>query len=273
MPSKKIWSSLFCAVLFYSGKCQTSDTLISVGTYSLHFTIIKGKGIPVLFESGNGDDGTVWKELLAELHDSTGATLITYDRAGLGLSGIDTTSISLLNEVKSLETALGKLGYSKNIFLVCHSFGSYYSTLYAERNKKAVKGAVFIDILSPCYFTKERAKSTKESVSREDWVLLKKEAIGLYYVLKNLEGIYEFTKDKRFPADIPSTVIGADIPPGIVKENEQAEWKECLKSFGTQANHRYIFAKGCRHKVWKDNPTLVADAIVKQYRQVAKPSN
>lgn len=39
------------------GFSQTGDTLIDVGTHRLHFHIIKGKGLPIVFESGGGDDG------------------------------------------------------------------------------------------------------------------------------------------------------------------------------------------------------------------------
>ena len=97
---KKIFSLLFILVLFHLGHAQNIDTLIAVGGYKLHFNILKGKGVPILFESGNGDDATVWKDLLKFIHDSTGATLITYDRAGLGVSGIDTLKINISNEVK-----------------------------------------------------------------------------------------------------------------------------------------------------------------------------
>ena len=75
-------------------------------------------------------------------------------------------------------------------------------------------------------------------------------------------------KDVKFPSEIPATVIGADIPPKIVKENEQNEWKECLKSFGSLPNNQYILAKDCGHKVWKDNPTLVINEITKLYKKV-----
>jgi hypothetical protein len=40
---------------------QTVDTLISVGKYSLHFTIIEGGGTSILFEAGGGNDGAIWK--------------------------------------------------------------------------------------------------------------------------------------------------------------------------------------------------------------------
>ena len=52
------------AIFFVSGaKGQTVDTLINVGTHSLHFTITPGDGTPIIFESGAGNDGSVWSEL------------------------------------------------------------------------------------------------------------------------------------------------------------------------------------------------------------------
>ena len=55
------------------------DTLVDVGGYNIHFNIIKGKGIPILFESGAGDDGTIWKNILKPIQEITGTTLITYE--------------------------------------------------------------------------------------------------------------------------------------------------------------------------------------------------
>ena len=267
---KKLTILLICINILNLINAQAIDTLIDVGGHKLHFNITMGSGTPILFEAGNGDDGSVWQPILADIHKQINATLITYDRAGLGKSEIDTSRISILNEIKALEVGLKRLGYSKSIFVVSHSFGSYYSTLYVRRNREKVKGVVFIDVLTPCYFTKQRAKDTKESISKDDWVIIKKEAIGLYYVLKNLESIYEYTKDKQLPSNIPTTIIGADIPPPIVKENERDEWKTCLKSFGELPNHSYILAKNSGHKVWKDNPRLVMNEIIKLYRQVTK---
>lgn len=96
------------------GFSQTVDTLIDVGTHKLHFNIIKGEGIPIVFESGAGNDGTVWNDLLNPLSQQIGAPLITYDRAGFGQSGIDTANISIASEVENLELALSKLQIEKN---------------------------------------------------------------------------------------------------------------------------------------------------------------
>lgn len=113
---------LFTAV-FIKGQSQIIDTLISVGKYKLHFNIVKGKGVPILFESGAGNDASIWDNLLKPLHDSLGATLITYDREGFGKSELDTTDLNIITEIKGLEIALKKMGFVNKYFLVAHSFG------------------------------------------------------------------------------------------------------------------------------------------------------
>lgn len=264
---KKIFTILFCLTLFHFGQAQIIDTLIDVGGYNLHFNIVKGKGTPILFESGNGSDASDWKSILKQLHDSTEATLITYDRAGLGFSGIDTNKIDLPNEVKTLEVALNKLGYSKKIFLVNHSFGSFYSILFAIRNSQKIKGTVFIEPALPCNYTKKRNKEGNEAVTPELWGRIKKEAVGLYYVLKNYGKIYDLMEKKSFPPKIPVTVIGAENQVFLKTVTYKNEWRECVKAFGNLTNHTYVFAKNCGHTVWEDNPQLVINEIVKLYRQ------
>jgi pimeloyl-ACP methyl ester carboxylesterase len=165
---KKLILLLFSLPVFSVGQSQTIDTLIDVGGHKIHFNILKGKGTPILFEAGNGDDGSVWQPILNDIYNLTNATLITYDRAGLGKSEIDTTKISFQNEINDLEVALKKIGYSKKIFIVCHSFGGYYVSLFTYRNIKKVTGVVCIDIATPCFFTKEWSEQFVKTIKKED---------------------------------------------------------------------------------------------------------
>ncbi|MFN8282773.1 MAG: alpha/beta hydrolase [Chitinophagales bacterium] len=265
---KKIIAVLFCMYCF-AGKAQTIDTFIDVSSHKLHFHIIKGNNSPILFESGNGDDASVWNPLLDQIHTSTGATLITYDRAGLGKSGIDTLHISFKNEIKDLEKALKKLGYAKNLFFVSHSFGGFYSSLYTYRNKKKVKGAVFIDVATPCFFTTDWAKNFTDSIKTEDWNMIKQYKLGLYYVLSNFKNISAYMNDKYLSSATPATLIIAENILPLVKKEEQAKWTDCLRAFGTMPNHQYVVAKDAEHKVWEKQPQLVIDEIVKLYKQVS----
>jgi pimeloyl-ACP methyl ester carboxylesterase len=266
---KKIITTLFCILIFNYGRSQIIDTLVDVGGYKIHFNILKGKGIPILFESGNGDDGTVWKDILSPLHDATGATLITYDRAGLGKSEIDTTSISFENEIKGLETGLKKLGYFQEVFIVSHSFGSFYSSLIAYRTKSKVKGAVFIDVATPCFFTSEWTTGFVDSISSRDWEMIKQYKPGLYYVLSNLQEISIFMRDKFLHYKTPVTLIRAENILSMVKDNEREKWIECLASYGTMENHTYVVAKNSEHKVWEKNPQIVIEETIKLYKQIS----
>jgi pimeloyl-ACP methyl ester carboxylesterase len=251
--------------LYNISHCQTIDTLIDVGKYKLHFNIIKGNGTPILFEAGNGSDASVWKNIAKEIHDTTGTTVISYDRAGLGKSGIDTTNINLITETIGLEKALKKLGYFKKLFLVNHSFGSYYNIIFTTRNKNKIEGAVFIDPALPCNYTKKRNNEGNNKITLELWERIKKEAVGLYYVLKNYEEICDLMETKKFPDKIPATVIAAENQVFLKTETDKKEWKDCVKNFGTLPNHTYVFANNCGHNVWQDNPQLVKNEIVKLF--------
>ncbi len=265
---KKLFILFNFLFAFYVMNSQTKDTLIDVGGHRLHFNIFKGKGTPILFEAGNGDDGSVWEPILKEIHKRTNATLITYDRAGLGKSEIDTTKINFQNEIKDLELSLKKLGYSKKIFIVCHSFGGYYTSLFTNRNPEKVKGVVCIDIATPCFFTKEWSEQFVKSISKEDWRMIKKYKLGLYYVLSNFTSTSIFMSDKFLNSKTKTVMISAENIQPMIKENEKEKWLNCSKLFGTMLNHKYVIAKNSDHKVWEKNPNLIIGEIVKLYKKV-----
>ncbi|MEO6903994.1 MAG: alpha/beta fold hydrolase [Bacteroidia bacterium] len=271
--TKKLKLFLVLILLIHSkGQSQTIDTLINVNGLKMHFVITKGEGIPILFESGNGGDASDWISILDEIHKKTNATLITYDRAGLGKSEIDTTNVNFKQEINNLEKGLKTLGYNKKIFLVSHSFGSFYSSLFAHRNKSEIMGAVFIDVATPCYFTEKWTTDYTNSLKKtEDWKWIKQNKIGLYYVLKQLPKISIYMQDRFIPSSIPLTLIRAEnLPPSsIVKDEERRKWISCLQEFGELPNHRYVVAKNADHIVWEKDPQLVIDEITKLYLKVA----
>lgn len=263
---------LLISFLCYSGsQAQVLDTLINTNGFKMHFNIIKGKGTPIIFESGNGDDASVWKEILQSIHKSTGATLITYDRAGLGSSEIDTLKINFKSEVESLKKGLEKLGYNKNYFLVAHSFGGIYASEFTNISKGKVRGVVFIDVATPCELNIQVSNRVKNAISDENWKLLKQYKIGLYYVLQNLPEIAKYMENRYISNAIPMTLIVADkyVPTEEIGETQQdmINWQKCLKKLGTLPNHKYVTTKDTDHKVWEKDPKTVINEIVKLYEQ------
>jgi hypothetical protein len=76
---------LFIISLSANVVAQRIDTLINVGDkHQLHFTIIKGKNPPILFEAGFGNYADVWKDIATRIAKATEATIITYDRLSNG---------------------------------------------------------------------------------------------------------------------------------------------------------------------------------------------
>ncbi|MGF7023396.1 alpha/beta fold hydrolase [Sphingobacterium sp. HSC-15S19] len=236
-------------------KAQLRDTMVNVGNHSLHFTLMEEKGIPIVFESGAGNDASVWRKLLEPLSSKLGAPLITYDRAGFGKSEIDTVNISLTNEVKDLKTALQQLGYRDRYFFVAHSFGGNYTMKFVTNNPGQVVGTVMIDIVSPYLMTMERSKSLKSEYASE-LDNIKKESLGFYHLVLNYEA---------------STAVLHEVAgKSPFEEPDRSLFIAALKKFADQKNNRrYLLAQNAEHHVFYDEPDLVMDEIVKLYQKTA----
>lgn len=242
------------------------DTLVNIGEHKIHFNIIEGKGIPILFESGAGDDGTVWNDLLKPLHDITGTTLITYDRAGFGKSEINPTiktdeGHGILNGIEELEMALKKLGYFDVLIIVSHSYGGFYATLFSARNPDKVKYNIRIDSVLEGWYTDEVLKK----IESENVPPKTKGTLGIYYLVTNYTNTVRLMRNIEFPASVP--VI--DIWSPIQRHHTDEEWKLLIetheKFVNSETNREGIVAKGSGHYVFIDNPKLAINAIIKAY--------
>ncbi len=271
MKIRSFKNSGFILLFFFKTVCslsQTIDTLVDVGGYKLHFHIVKGKEMPILFEAGGGEDATTWKKILLPIANKTGATLIAYDRTGFGQSTFDTDKHGILNGIKGLETGLQKLGFNGNIMLVAHSQGGLYATLYASRHVDKVKAAVLIDITTACFYEKNRLAATQQSIDKKNNDSLKRVRPGIYYQGADFSNNINFVRSISFPATIPVTdFVSEHTPFSNVKDS--ADWKRCHQEFVAIAtNRRGIIAYKCGHFIFNDNPPLVINAIVRMYAEV-----
>ncbi len=235
----------------YGGMAQSKESLVDVGGYQLHFTIIPGKGTPILFESGGGNDGSIWQGITPTIAEITEATIICYDRAGLGKSTIDSTQIGIENEIQGLETALKQLGYNKDIILVCHSLGGFYNTIYAARHPRQVKGIVFIDANLASFFTEEQFEQMKASLQFRNTV--------------------EAVRNNPLPPHIPVIDIVAER---MFEGTPNADrWKKCHADFVSGSlNRKGIMAEETGHYVFLSNRQLAINAIVTMYANQANPA-
>ena len=268
---------VFC---FYQGHSQSNDTLVDVGKYKLHFNIIKGHGTPILFESGSGNDGTIWKDIIQPIAEITGTTIITYDRAGLGKSIIKSSDSkieenSMLDNVIALEEALKKLGYDEDIILVAHSLGGFYATLFASRNEEKVKSVVFIDASLASFYTKAFVNKLNGVISDEFLKKLKDEKIGLYYEIKNIENSIELLQKANFPSSVPVIDLVASSPYNPFKnEADKNRWIKGHQGFVKDSpNSVLVTINNASHYAFKDNPNFIIYEVTKAYANTLEVSN
>lgn len=247
----------FCLLRPYC-KAQTLDTVLDVGSgYRMHFSIIKGKRPPILFESGFGNGGDVWKNITPKIAKATEATIITYDRLTYG-ENTKNYLISLETETKALEVGLIKLGYvNKNIMLVAHSLGGMYCSFYASRHPIDVKAAVFIDDADICSLTThfEKVKITEQDTIEQ-------------YLFEMLNAVKKHT----MPLDIPLTDIVADTHFDD-EGRPDSTWLSCHKNFVAQSSTRkLLLAYNVGHYVFVENPSIVINSIITQYAEHLAPN-
>ncbi|RYU92694.1 alpha/beta fold hydrolase [Emticicia agri] len=228
------------------------DTLVNVGTHQLHFRVIPGKGTPILFEAGGGNDGQVWNKIIDPIATITKAPVITYDRIGLGKSSKDTARLTIEKEVAALTEALKKLGFSKDLMLVSHSMGGFYQTLLASQNLRRVKAMVMIDANLPCFFTEKQLTTMKAS--------------------PNFRHTVEVIRQNPLPTSIPVVDIVSELT--LFEGAPDAQrWKDCHNDFvAAYANRSTLIAYQTGHYVFFSNPQLVINAIVTLYANKIKPS-
>lgn len=170
----------------------------------------------------------------------------------------------MLNSILDLETGLKKLGYNKQIMLVSHSFGGYFSTLYSVRNPNLVKSIVLIDVNHNFMDKFVESDLKKQERLIPEW---KKNKLGLYYMASNIRETVKMMSEISIPQNIPVV----DLVSGIqsFKETEKIEyWKECHKKFvESHPKSIGITAFECGHGIWFDNPSLVITTIAKSYAE------
>lgn len=272
---KNIFIIAFVLTYFVFGKnsyAQNNDTIIDTGKYNLHFSIIKGKGTPILFEAGSGNDGTVWKSIAKQVAKITGTTVITYDRAGMGKSKIkdsnlNTTNHKIQDGVEALELGLKKLGYDNEIILVAHSFGGLYTTLFTTRNKSKVSHVVFVDASISSFYTQTFVEQLNKMAPGSFLNQLKKQKSGLFYEIKNFDSTLSLLSKTKFPKTVPVIDLVASNPYNPFKnETDKNRWFKVHKQFTDESPNRELFIiNKANHYAFKSNPNMVVFQIIKAY--------
>ncbi len=217
------------------------DTILHIGGYGVHFNIIKGKGIPIVFENGANGDLTIWDSIVKPVSLITGTTLIFYDQPGLGKSSPGSPQLSVPQGITILENALQRLDYNGPLMFVGASWGAMYTTLYAVRHPEKVKMAVNCDGVTVC-----ACRTNLRPVDGQDTIL----------------------KTLSFPSSVPVVDIVSDYTP-FQTQSEKDAWKSCHREFVAEApNRTAILAAECEHDIVNANPALFINVVALAYSKI-----
>ncbi|MFE2532065.1 alpha/beta fold hydrolase [Streptomyces sp. NPDC059371] len=250
-----------------TGRAGTTELhMIDNGGHRLAFHVTQGDSSVIVLDSGGGEDSSYWKDLVPRLHAATGATVITYDRAGLGKSDVVPGPWSVESAVSDLESGLRQLGVTKNVTLVSHSQAGEVATYFAKNNPQVLSGAVLVDANLPPLFTDEeiarlvalsgpQVNAAKKAPDKPQNRQLISTAASFVATNKAYHKV-------AWPNEVPATVIVSEKTPFDGSPEDAQRWRDAAASFVQDGPHRtLVTAKGSSHDVPKDRPELVLKEI------------
>jgi pimeloyl-ACP methyl ester carboxylesterase len=236
----------------------------------------QGSGpVTVLFESGNGNDSTVWDAITPRVR-KFGVRTFAYDRAGLGRSDPAPKVYKVDAELARLQRLLRLCRVTGPIVFVAHSYGGLLGLMTAE-NDKRIKAMVMVDAVVPGAMS---AREIAVSVAklRPDYATFRKEDPKRAGALIPLMEAMESTRQRFERTAVSPTMQFIDIVAdrATFKDSDprsNAEWLTAHAEFvASNPNREAVFARGSGHKVMLEKPDLVVDAIGRMLSKLGYPS-
>ncbi|MER6720412.1 alpha/beta fold hydrolase [Streptomyces halstedii] len=237
--------------------------------HRLAFHVTEGHGPAIVLDAGGGEDSSYWKDIVPELHATTGATIITYDRPGLGKSEAVPGAWDVRSAVSDLRTGLQKLGVTKDVILVSHSQAGEIATYFTKEYPELVSGSVLVDAsLPPLYTDEETARlvaANQPAVDAAKKDPSQPQNSQLISVAENYGPMHRAYHEVSWPDAVPATVIVSEKTPFDGSPEDAQLWRDAAASFVAQgpANRTLVTAKGSSHDIPKDRPALVIEEIGK----------
>ncbi|MEU7045603.1 alpha/beta hydrolase family protein [Streptomyces varsoviensis] len=255
------------AVSSATGRAGAAELhMIENAGHRLAFHVTPGRGATVVLDAGGGEDSSYWNGIVPRLHEATGATVITYDRAGLGKSDAVPGPWQVESAVSDLEAGLRQLGVTANVTLVSHSQAGEIATYFAKNNPKLLSGAVLVDAsLPPLYTDEEIARlvalnrpqveeARKDPDEPRNRQLL---AIAASYV-----PMHRAYHRATWPDSVPATVLVSEKTPFDGSPEDVRRWRDAAASFAQDGpGRRLVTARGSSHDIPKDRPGLVLKEV------------
>lgn len=250
----KILTTLILLIMFpaFSMACSitaadkaSGGRCVDVGGYQMYMRIFGQSSPHVVFDSGSGDDSTVWNAVAPQV--AKFSQVIIYDRAGLGKSDAKPGDkpLSSQDSVDALKLLLKKENIKPPYILVGHSRGGLNMQLFAQKYPREIAGMVLIDSASRDQSFHDPAPPKSDPAYRE----------AITFDQSRLQ----VKNAGPFPA-IPLIILTATHHHEPAQREELwRKWQHGITQLSPKSMQ--LFAWNSGHYVQKQQPKLVVDAI------------
>lgn len=248
------------------GSGSSKQHMITNEGHRLAFQVTQGDDRTIVLDSGGGQDSSQWKDIAPKLHADTGATVITYDRAGVGKSDVVPGPWKVESAVSDLKAGLDQLGVTKNVTLVSHSQAGEIANYFAKDYPAMLSGAVMVDANLPPFFTDEEiprlvaANQPLVDAAKKD-----PDKPANRQLISTADGFapaHQAFHKITWPDAVPVTVIVSEKTPLDGSPVDAQRWRDAATLFAKAGPDRtLVTAEGSSHDVPKDRPDLVAKEI------------
>lgn len=241
----------------------------------LAFYVTPGRLPPLVLDAGGGLDASYWNPLVPVLAKKTGSTIITYDRAGMGLSDEVPGPWKPQHAVSDLKAGLRALGVPRDVVLVSHSLAGEIATYLARSGSHWVAGAVLVDASLPNFYTDSMV--SKLIAANEQLVAeLQKQPSTratrqLLAVAADYGPVHRAYHKVAWPQRVPAMVIVSAETPFPADPVDAQLWRDAQAEFVSAASkHRQlVVAARSSHDVPIDRPDVVVWAVQDILKKVA----
>jgi pimeloyl-ACP methyl ester carboxylesterase len=250
------------------------EKLVDMEGCRLNFSIIQGSETIIILEVGGGTDSTFWGSFPTQMAQETGATVVTYDRAGFGKSDLPDTPYDLVEEVDWGMEGLRQLGFDEDLILVGHSYGGWLIRLTASRYPEVVGGMVFIDPFSAEFVDLMGVEHIDNhpffnfpELNSDN--LTKNQRGGLRMLKVGVGPKSEIMRKTTIPQNIPVRIITAGLPWWQTSEEDMAWRKAHDQMAGSIPGAKLIVAEKADHLIPEKQPEIIIEAT-KEVIRLAK---
>ncbi len=237
-----------------------ADSLVDVGGHRLHVEMRRGTApLTIVLEAGGGADASSWGPVAERLSARTDATVVAYDRAGLGGSDLGPRDLTPGEEIAGLRLALQRLGAPPRTIVVAHSYGGLLALLHAALHPDQVVGLVLVDPMTPRF-----AAATGDFLDSTLPDLSDPETDRERALARMVAGFEALT------AEVGAAEPGLSIPVVVLTAGEawwgpaaiDTAWRASHEELAAAPGRRLVVVPGAGHDIPNQRPGVVIEAVV-----------